>query len=62
MYVVVASASVVVAVWPSRDVKVKVVRVLEVAVDMVMFRMNAIQGVHGRVMFRFLEMRVGLLL
>lgn len=61
MYVVVASASVMVAAWPSRDVKVEVVRVLEVAVDMVMFGVNAIQGVHCRVMCRFLEMRVKLL-
>lgn len=52
----------VVAAWPSRDVKVEIVRVLEVAMDMVMFGMNAIQGVHCRVMFRFLEMRVRLLL
>jgi hypothetical protein len=62
MDVVVASASVMVAVWPSTDVKVKVVRVLEVAVDMVMFGVNAVQGVHCKVMFRLLEMDGRLLL
>jgi hypothetical protein len=34
------SASVMIAVGPSRDMEVQVVRVLEVTVDMVMFGMN----------------------
>jgi hypothetical protein len=62
MDVLVASASVMVAVWSSTDVKVKVVRVLEVAADMVMFGVNAVHGVHCKVIFRFLEMGGRLLL
>jgi len=54
MDVMVPSASVMVAVWPSGDVKVQVVRVFEVAVDMLMFGMNAIQGVHCRLVIGFL--------